>query len=69
MATLQDLRLEAHLSITALSKLAKVDRQTLERAESGTPVQDVKAYQIVEALSQKLGRKIELREVEGLHIL
>ncbi len=69
MATLQDLRLEAHLSVNALSKLAKVDRQTIERAESGTPVQDVKAYQIVEALSQKLGRKIELREVEGLNIL
>jgi predicted transcriptional regulator len=69
VATLQELRLEAHLSVNALSKLAQVDRQTIERAEAGTPVQDVKAYQIVEALSQHLGRKIALREVEGLNIL
>ena len=69
MATLQELRLEAHLSVNALSKLAKVDRQTIERAESGTPVQDVKAYQIVEALSNILGKSIKLEEVEGLNIL
>ena len=69
MATLKELRLEARLSVNRLSQLAQVDRMTVDRAENGNPVQDVKAYAIVQALSQELGRKIELREVEGLNIL
>ncbi len=69
MATLKELRLEARLSVNALSKLAKVDRMTIDRAESGTPVQDVKAYAIVQVLAQQLGRKLRLEDVEGLNIL
>ncbi len=69
MATLQELRLEARLSINALAQQAQVDRQTVTRAEAGTPVQDVKAYAIVRVLSQKLGKEIKLADVEGLNIL
>jgi len=69
MATLRDLRLEARLSQNALAKLAQVDRMTVDRAESGLPVQDVKAYAIVQALATQLGREIKLDDIEGLNIL
>lgn len=69
METLKQLRLQAHLSIAELSRLANVDRKTVERAEDGTPVQDVKAYSIVEALAKQLGRSISLDDVSGLNIL
>lgn len=69
MPTLKDLRLQAHLSIAELSRRANVDRKTVERAEEGQPVQDAKAYAIVEALSNLLGRPISLGDVEGLNIL
>lgn len=69
MATLEELRLEAGLSQNALGKLAKVDRLTVDRAESGQPVQDTKAYAIAKAISQALGRTINMRDIEGLRIL
>ncbi len=69
MSTLNELRLEARLSIAQLSRLANVDRKTVERAEGGQPVQDTKAYAIVSALAEKLGRKITLNDVQGLNIL
>lgn len=69
MATLYELRLEARLSVNALAKHAKVDRMTIERAESGNPVQDVKAYAIVQAIASQLQREIKLEDVEGLNIL
>src|SRR5207302_8086291 len=55
MPTLRDLRLQARLSINALAHLARIDRKTVERAEEGQPVQDAKAYAIVETLGQELG--------------
>jgi transcriptional regulator with XRE-family HTH domain len=69
MSTIKELRLEARLSIAALARLADVDRNTVERAEEGKPVQDAKAYAIVAALSGRLGRKIDFKQVDGLHIL
>lgn len=69
MATLKQLRLQAHLSIAELARLANVDRKTVERAEEGTAVQDVKAYAIVEVLARQLGRALSLDDVEGLNIL
>lgn len=69
MSTLKDLRLQARLSIASLATLAGVDRKTIERAERGRPVQDVKAYAIAQALSEKLGREIKLADIEGLNVL
>ncbi len=68
MPTLKDLRLEACLSIAELSRLAHVDRKTVERAEEGETVRDFKASAIVQALASRLGRTISLNEVEGLNI-
>ena len=69
MPTLKELRLQARLSPTSLARLAHIDRTTLLRAESGTPVRDLTAYAIIDALSEKLGRKIALADVEGLNTL
>lgn len=69
MPTLKQLRLEAGLSINQLAKLSKLDRQTVDRAEKGEGVRDVKAYALVTALGNQLGRSIKLEEVEGLIIL
>lgn len=68
MPTLKELRLEARLSIAQLSRLANIDRKTVERAEEGQPVQDVKAYAIVSALNNQLGKNLKLDEIEGLEI-
>lgn len=67
MPTLEDLRLEAHLSVAALSRKAGVDMKTVKRAIDGIPVQKVKAVAILDALSEELGRSIRLNDVDGLH--
>ena len=65
--TLEDLRLEAHLSVAALSRKAGVDMKTVKRAIDGEPVQKVKAVAIVDALSKELDRALKLEEIEGIH--
>jgi len=69
MPTLKQLRLQARLSVAQLSRLADVDRKTVERAEDGLVVQDVKAYAIVDALAKQLGHDIPMDEIEGLQTL
>lgn len=69
MPTLKQMRLQSHLTISELARLANVDRKTVERAEGGQPVLDAKAYAIVEVLAKRLGREINFSEVEGLNIL
>lgn len=65
--TLEDLRLEAHLSVASLSRKAGVDMKTVKRAIDGEPVQKVKAVAIVDALSKELGRPLKLEDIEGIH--
>lgn len=69
MPKLKELRLQARLSVAELSRLANIDRKTVERAESGKPIQDVKAYALVATLSQHLNRDIQLEDVTDLSIL
>ncbi len=69
MPTLKVMRLQAHLTVSELARLANVDRKTVERAESGQSVLDAKAYAIVEVLAKRLSREIKFDEVEGLQIL
>ena len=69
MATLHELRIEAGLSIHRLAQLADVDRNTVTRAEEGRPIQEVKAYAIVQAIARQLGRSIKLSEVDDLQVL
>jgi len=67
MSTLEDLRLEARLSIVELSRKARVDMKTIRRALDGERVQKLKAYAIVDAISEELHRPLKLEEIEGLH--
>jgi len=69
VATLHELRIEAGLSINRLAQLADVDRNTVTRAEEGRPIQEVKAYAIVQAIARQLGRSIKLSEVDDLQVL
>lgn len=68
MPTMKELRLQARLSIAELSRLANVDRKTVEKAERGQPVQDIKAYAIVETLAQQLNRDLTIEDVTDLQV-
>lgn len=69
MQTLEDLRLEARLSLGALSRKAGVDMKTLRRAIDGQNVQKLKAFAIVDVLAKELQRPLKLEDIEGLHYL
>ena len=64
--TLEDLRLEARLSVAALSRKAGVDMKTVKRAINGEPVTKVKVLDILDALSKELGRPLKLDDIEGI---
>ncbi len=66
MATLEELRIEARLSIAALSRKAGLDIKTVRRAIDGETIQKLKAVAILDALSQELHRPLKLEEIEGL---
>ncbi len=68
MPTLEDLRLEARLSMSALSRKAGIDMKTVKRAVDGHPVQKLKAAAIVDALSEVLHRPLKLEEIDGINI-
>ncbi len=68
MSNLEDLRLSARLSVSALSRKAGVDMKTVKRAIGGQPVQKVKAVAIVDALATELHQSIKLDDIEGLTI-
>ncbi len=65
--SLQEVRLDAGLTVSALSHEAKVDRRTIERAESGEPVTEIKARAIAKALTRVLGRTVTVQEL-GINI-
>ncbi len=68
MSKLKELRIRARLSTEALGRLANVDGKTVKRAESGLPVQELKAISIVEALGQALGMELKIEDIEDLNI-
>ena len=68
MSNLEDLRLAARLSVSALSRKAGVDMKTVKRAIDGQPVQKVKAVAIVDALATELHQPLKLEDIEGLNI-
>jgi DNA-binding XRE family transcriptional regulator len=56
-------RLRARLSIAQLARIAQVDETTVRRAETGQPVQEVKAFAIAQALSQELGQNLSMNDL------
>ncbi len=66
--TLTELRESVPMSIPELARAAKVDDQTIRNAESGQRVTARVARAIAEALSQQLGRTIQVRDIDGLQV-
>ncbi len=64
MSRLKFYRMEAGLSIAQLARLAQVDEATCRRAETGKPVQEVKAYAIAKAISQAHGKELTIELLE-----
>lgn len=67
--TLEDLRLEARLSIAELSRRSRVDMKTIRRALDGTRVQKLKAFAIVDVIAEALHRPLKLEDIEGLNYI
>lgn len=63
MASLKEYRLQAGLSIAELARRAGVDQGTVKRAESGRPIQEVKAAAIAQALSQALSQRLSIQDL------
>ncbi len=68
MPTLEDLRIEARLSVSALSREARVDMKTVKRAIDGKPVQKLKVIAIIDALSKELKRPLKLEDINDINI-
>ena len=67
MATLQELREEAGLSISELAKRAEVDYKIVKKAdESSGSIHRFKALAIIKVINQELGTEHELEDIDGL---
>jgi transcriptional regulator with XRE-family HTH domain len=61
--TLRNYRLKAHLSLSQLAEKAGINERTVSNAEKGDRIQDVKAQQIAEALSQALNIELTIEDL------
>ncbi len=68
MATFKDLREEAELTVINLAEEANVSLSTVNRMEYGIgdKLSRQIAYQVLNVMSKKIGRRITVEEVEGL---
>lgn len=69
MTTIRDYRIELGWSASELARKAKINRETVARAEQGEAIRPVKAKAIATALSRGLRIRIRPGEIEGLNIL
>jgi len=60
---MKTLRLEARLSQNQLARKADLDRGTIASAESGRKVQDLTLSKISGALSEALGRTVDIDDL------
>jgi DNA-binding XRE family transcriptional regulator len=66
--TLTQLRESVPMGIPELARAAGVDDQTIRNAESGQRINIRTARTIAQALSDALGRTIQVQEIEGLQV-
>ncbi len=66
--TLTQLRESVPMGIPELARAAGVDDQTIRNAESGQRINIKTARAIAQALSDALGRTIQVQEIEGLQV-
>ncbi len=65
---LTELRESVPMNIPELARAAGVDAQTIRNAESGQRISVKSARAIAKALSDALGRTIQVRDIEGLQV-
>jgi transcriptional regulator with XRE-family HTH domain len=68
MSTLKALREQAGLTAFDLAAQADVSLSTINRMERGDAVTRLIAYKVLNTLSNRLGKKVEIDEVEGLRV-
>lgn len=66
--TLTEWRESVPMSIPELARAARVDDQTIRNAESGQRVSARVARSIAQALSEALGRTIQVRDIDELKV-
>jgi DNA-binding XRE family transcriptional regulator len=66
--TLTQLRESVPMGIPELARAAGVDDQTIRNAESGQRINIRTARSIAQALSDALGRIIQVQDIEGLQV-
>lgn len=59
---------EALMTNTEVASKAKLSVGTVSRMVNGHPTSRLSVRKVLAALSEKLGRKIDISEVEGLNI-
>jgi predicted transcriptional regulator len=64
MTVLEELRIEAGLSVSELARLAGISPITLEKAEQGKAIRGNIAGKICRVLSEKLARYITYKEAQ-----
>ncbi len=66
--TLTELRESVPMNIPDLARASGVDAQTIRNAEAGQRIYARSARAIAEALSEALGRTIQVRDIDGLQV-
>lgn len=66
--TLTELRESVPMSIPELARAAGVDDQTVRNAENGQRVSARVARLLAQALSEALGKTIQVRDIDGLQV-
>ena len=68
MTTLIGYREQLGWSRSELAREAKLDYQTVSKAESGEPITGRSARALATALSEALGETITFQQIEGLNV-
>lgn len=66
--TLTEMRESVPMGIPELARAAGVDDQTIRNAEAGQRVNIKTARAIAKALSDALGRTVQVQEIDGLQV-
>jgi transcriptional regulator with XRE-family HTH domain len=65
--TIMDYRRRLGWSQRELARRARLDYNTVRKAENGSPVSGRTAYSIAEAFSEALGERVLVEDISGLN--
>ncbi len=68
MATIVELRRDLGWTQLELARRARLNPNTVRKAESGEPVSGPTATAIAEAFSEAFGQQILVRDIQGLNV-